>query len=236
MGTFGFRDAKGHWVVEPTLMDARPFCEGYAAVVSHIYWGYIDTRGKLAFGGDNFTYQSAGDFSNGHALVLKDSLMHIINTKGKVLSTITGYDIVWPTFEEGLVLVNRGGQRNPMGLMAGQPDIVYGQSGFLDLHGNVVVPLEAYAATAFSHGLAGLATEEGWGYINPQGDYVIAPIYQSGGSFKEGLAVVVKDNKFGFINPQGQEVIPCTYDYAESFTNGKAHVVQNNRDFYIDKP
>jgi len=76
--------------------------------------------------------------------------------------------------------------------------------------------------------LAAVEFGDEWGFIDPQGNYVINPQFDSASSFSEGLAAVrVGDGdtgKWGFIDPQGNYVINPQFDYASSFSEGLAAV------------
>lgn len=94
------------------------------------------------------------------------------------------------------------------------------------------------------------------GYINPNGDIVIAttldtdvewaketfrgekykyPKFPQNAYFSEGLAVVCKDGKWGFIDENNNFVIKPTYDYVKSFQSGGALVFKDGRLYYINK-
>jgi hypothetical protein len=81
----------------------------------------------------------------------------------------------------------------------------------------------------FTEGLAAVATEQGVGYINLNGDFVIEPKYKYAIGFSEGRAVVGQmiDGKevYGYIDRSGKEVIPLQYSFAWSFKNGYARVI-----------
>lgn len=88
----------------------------------------------------------------------------------------------------------------------------------------------------FSEGLAPVAIDGKYGYINKKGDLVIPLQYSFAGRFYEGLAIASIKKKiktgwssktierYGFINKQQQWVIPPNYDDAFSFANGRALV------------
>lgn len=98
---------------------------------------------------------------------------------------------------------------------------------------------ELYAAGydigIFKDGLACVDINEKIGYISPNGEIVIPPIYDSGGDFNEGLAKVKKDGKWGHINTIGEVVIPLKYESADSFVNGFASVKLDGKWGFIDK-
>jgi len=78
--------------------------------------------------------------------------------------------------------------------------------------------------TQFREGMAAVKIGDKWGFINEDGQVVIAPIYDDASNFFDGLAVVKIGSKWGYIDKTGQVVIPLKYDYAEPFNNGIAKV------------
>ena len=145
--------------------------------------------------------------------------------------------------------------------------------GFIDESGNVVVNPAYLSVNAFSEGLSVVVIDTiyktiqtdttvsfngnqlvlspkherylyvKYGYINPNGDYVIPPTLITrfkladsiqhidyipslhDFSFRNGLAVCMDStNKFGYLNKEGKIVIPCKYKDASRFSEGKARV------------
>ena len=78
-----------------------------------------------------------------------------------------------------------------------------------------------------------------FGYIDAEGNVVIAPQYDLAGGFHDGLAMVIEwdpdggrdpktgldKQKVGFINNDGELVAPLRYDYARDFSEGRAAVL-----------
>ncbi|NCB51140.1 MAG: WG repeat-containing protein [Clostridia bacterium] len=99
-GQYGFMDTDGdilnRYVDRPSYLDGlRPFSEGLAAVQIYDQWNYIDTDGVYAIYG---TFDEAGDFKNGVAVVKKDGIYSVIDPENTVLAefpdaeTVTAYD------------------------------------------------------------------------------------------------------------------------------------------------
>lgn len=71
-----------------------------------------------------------------------------------------------------------------------------------------------------------LAEEAGkWGYIDPNGKFIISPQFDSAGPFFEGLAAVELDRRFGYIGTDGHFVIQPKYFSAGPFKEGFAWVL-----------
>lgn len=102
-----------------------------------------------------------------------------------------------------------------------------GRWGYQDAGGRIAIPARYLAAEPFSaHGLAAVADEQGWSYLNVRGDVLIRPyVFDNGPDpFREGLARFVSEGKFGFFDETGRVVIPPRYDFAYPFAGGRAKV------------
>ncbi len=100
--------------------------------------------------------------------------------------------------------------------------------GYMDIKGDIVIPLQFADGGAFSNGLACVQecidneddsmfapeTIGGkWGFINKSGELVISYLYDESSVFDGEYAAVKKDGKYGLINTKGETVIPFEYDY-----------------------
>jgi hypothetical protein len=94
----------------------------------------------------------------------------------------------------------------------------------------------------FSEGLAAVKFEEGWNYIDANGNIISKDYYGDAQSFSEGLAAVKskKNQKWGFIDINGNEIIECRFTGIESsFHSGYAYVTKEedngwNMKYYED--
>ena len=102
-----------------------------------------------------------------------------------------------------------------------------GRYGYLDRTGEIAISPIYAEASDFSEGLAAAAIRNGatleWGFINPDGEWVITPTFSNKpGDFHEGLAVVKKKNgKYVYIDKTRTAVSP-EYDFADQFFGGYA--------------
>lgn len=68
-----------------------------------------------------------------------------------------------------------------------------------------------------------------YGYINPQGNFLIKPEFSQAMDFNEyGTAIVSKDNLWGIINSSGSYVVKPTYNYINEFQAGVAVFTKDN--------
>lgn len=93
--------------------------------------------------------------------------------------------------------------------------------GYIDKHGNEVIPLQYQDAKHFCEGLAAVKDSNNkWGFIDYTGKVVISFEYDNICStyeprhegFNEGTVLVRKDNLYGTINKENIAVIPIEHD------------------------
>lgn len=76
----------------------------------------------------------------------------------------------------------------------------------------------------YKNGRAKVFKAEKIGYINENGEEVIACIYDYIGDFINGRAKVIKEEKEGYIGLSGEEIIQIKYDKIGPFKNGLAKI------------
>ncbi|MER5932461.1 WG repeat-containing protein [Streptomyces sp. NPDC002054] len=104
-----------------------------------------------------------------------------------------------------------------------------GRWGYAGTDGIPVIPATLTEAHVFRHGLAAARTEDGMGFIDATGRFVIRPQYAAAGAFAaNGLAGVrVADGGLcGYIDRAGRTVIEPRFDGAKSFGPGGAAPVR----------
>lgn len=65
-----------------------------------------------------------------------------------------------------------------------------------------------------------------YGYVNPEGKYVINPQFDDATLFIEGIARIKKDGKYGYIRKDGSYICQPIYEKATVFQEGMAWVVK----------
>ena len=178
-------------------------------------------------------YDRIDDFHDGLAIVYKGEKYGYIDKMGnEVIPCIyddteePGYD---GRFHDSLALVRQG-------------DRLF----FINRDGKEAFPFNYEKASIFSEGLAVVWKDGKCGYIDKNGNEVIALTDKfSGSDFSDGLAGVWKDEKYGYIDKKGNLVIPMQYKYeydeyeggygAYSFNEGLALLLRNGKWGYIDK-
>ncbi len=154
-------------------------------------WGYINKFGEYIISPQ---YYFAYPFSEGLAAVSlnHESLFCFIDTTGNIIIK-REFEGANPIFSEGLCMVYGDGSY-----------------GYIDNHGELVIPYQFYYSGPFSGGMAVVKfTEEAkYGYINKSGTIVIDPIFDSAQPFCGDLAYVVigkdiESSRIGYINKTG---------------------------------
>lgn len=126
----------------------------------------------------------------------------------------------------------------------------FGEYGYVDSSGNIVIGCQFDDARSFSEGLAAVLSRSGgvagvgvfgslsptlkWGYIDTAGLIMIPCQFDYAGEFREGYAAVMSGNKWGFIDRRGDTLVDYRYDEVRRFVNGYAAVCRNGLWGYVD--
>ncbi len=104
--------------------------------------------------------------------------------------------------------------------------------GFIDADGQTVIPARFHRAEAFSSGgLAAVVDEQGWAYVDLQGDVLLRPHVVDNGPdpFQEGLARFIARGRYGFFDERGHIVVAPRFDFARPVSEGLAAVCMGCR-------
>ena len=110
--------------------------------------------------------------------------------------------------------------------------------GYVNDDGRFMIKPRYLIAMDFTQGgIAAVVDEQGWVYINRQGEHLIRPfIFDNGPDyFHEGLARFIKNSMMGFFDIHGQVVIEPGYDFASPFSEGLAVVCMGCRVRQLDE-
>ena len=229
-GKTGFINEAGKWQIKPIFDEVTGFYNGLAAVKSGKYWGYINNRGDYVIPPK---FDEASPFYNKYfSLVTKAQNDSYINRKGELLfkssqdlvifyenlaafkmggmfgfidknyqwEIFPEYDQVWP-FRNGVAKVKKAGRWISINRLGEE---IYD------------IQIESYPSTRKAL-LFKKSSNEKWGFVNSEGDWIISPVYELVKSFSEGLAPAKKDGNWGFINMDGDFIINPEYDNAFVF-------------------
>ena len=152
-------------------------------------------------------YMFVDHFHDGYCKVYLDyDSCGLINREGEEIIPCLYHDVFYPT--DGMIMVVK--------------DSLY---GFFDTLGHQRIPFRYRAASSFNEGLAVVAVDIDstllqYGYIDHDGNTVIAPQYDYAFPFYEGFAVVKKYERYGMINRKNKEVFPIKYEILTSMFEG----------------
>ena len=166
---WGYIDLSGLFKITPRFEGTRQgpsrieetragyFVNGLAPVWSGHGYGFIDTAGKFVIEGG---FDEANSFCEGRAVVKRGKRFGFVDSEGR-MSSECKFTLA-RDFSEGLAR-----------LIEEEPRVgFYPPSGFINLHGQMVIEPLFYSAGSFQDGLCLVETEDSIGYINKQGEYV----------------------------------------------------------------
>ncbi|MCL6265062.1 serine/threonine-protein kinase [Flagellimonas myxillae] len=100
----------------------------------------------------------------------------------------------------------------------------------------IVIAIMQFGTTNKGASYLAMVTENGkTGYIDFNGDAVIAPSYQAGLYFSEGLAPIKTSSGWNYIDIEEKPIISGNFALATPFSDGLALVKNGDDWFYIDK-
>jgi hypothetical protein len=238
LGYVAYQDGGLKMVIPPRFIQARDFSEGLAAVEESDdapvadeteaesvddeskkiegppAWGYIIPSGKLWL---RLDFSEAGDFRDGRASVrpIGDGVSWVlIDSKGKAKTT--GQYTALVLLGEKRVAWRKDGK---WGLMDFQERVVELQPGAA--RQDVLLAVGPYGSRR-----APAKDESGkWGYLDPEGKWVIPAKFERVGVFSRGLAAAKEPGgKWGYLKPDGSWAIEPRFSRARAFTDGLAAV------------
>ncbi len=226
-GPWGYFKNDGGYEIDPLFDKVCRFMHGYAPVKEKGLWGIIDTsaeyvvkpafervwspprRGAGIYGmtiefsapgidaADLYEADPLDDWTNGFNPgvfpLKKDERWHLIGKDGGQIG-YAAYEHMLPA-ADGRVAV-----------------FADGYWGFVDLDGELVVPMQFYSVNSFKEGLAAVCYENYWGYIDVSGEYVIRVQYDQVEDFASGTAIVNRNEKIGLIDRKGRYLLELEYD------------------------
>jgi hypothetical protein len=201
---WGFIDKTGAVAIQPRFESALNFSDGLAPVVLAGKWGFINAKGDLVI---NNQFEWVGRFSEGMAVVQRST-----RPPGQNVPRVPMGQSIAETFTFS-TNVDDSEIRTPTGDF-----LVIDKSGKTLLNLNEK-RLEIDTDEArFSEGLLGVysPSQEAWGYVDKNFEFVIKPKFRAVAPFSEGLArvAVLEDDeeKFAFIDRSGSFTVPPSFN------------------------
>jgi WG containing repeat len=220
-GKLGYMDKTGKKLTPPKYTNAWVFKGGIAAV--SVYdkvkvedkWGFIDKTGKEII---PLKYNRVCGYSDGIAVVERGEKKYFTINKTAKETPLNYEKIGFPGYDR--LMVQQGGKY-----------------GYINLKGEVVIPLKYDNASDFSNWqnvgyLSTVRVGKKSGVIDTSGREVVPPVYDWMMLFREGFAPVKMDGpkkiaadaQWGYIDSTGKLVIPMKYNAARYFSEGLAAV------------
>ena len=216
-GKWGFINKKGEVIIQFKYDDANPFNEGLASVKLSDRWGYIDKAGNVVIPFIH-NYPIGYSYHEGLAKIYRNGKWGFINKKGEEIVTCKYVNAEY--FSDGVAWVQFSNDNKDWGI--------------IDKTGHEVIARYGIR-NPFSDGLASVASNGKYGFIDKKGHVVIPFKYDDARPFQEGLARIMLNHKYGFIDKTGRVVIPCIYENAHHFSEGFAAVKLGGKWGFIDK-
>jgi hypothetical protein len=240
---FGFLDANGKEIIQPSYLFAREFSEGVAPVqlVKGFRHTFIEHDGTHV--GDA-VFHDLDRISGGLAVGKKSGEYYYVNSKMEV---VLGPFEKADSFHEGIARVVAGGvqqyiDKTGKTIFDIEGDWFCGicieerisfwqgdRCGFLDKNGNIVVPAFYKETGFFSEGIAIVEKTNRNIGIDKNGNVLFETDFDWIGEFSCGLARFRQKNRYGFINRQGCIAIEAKFKWADNFGEGLAPVSEKGK-------
>lgn len=191
-------------------LDAGVFSEGLVPIQNSEGYSYYNLLGDKQFG----TYIQAGTFINGQAAVKQGEDWFLIDENGERISKETYEDIV----------LNKDGSHVKNGVMIAKKNGIY--SFYKD--GKIIGNFSDVDIITDDNMVA-VCVDGKWGYVDLDGNELIAPSYIEAKSFSNGLAAVSNGEYWGFINTDGTLVIDYTFYGADYFNSKNCCMVETGK-------
>lgn len=260
-GCVGFINKKFQVVIEPKYsLQTYSFNEGLASVATpkitgSTLYGFINEKGEEVI---DIKYESAGNFSEGLAVVMLNNKYGVIDKSGKM---VLDYKYDWLNdFKEGRafftkddlwgIVDNKGNEIAEVGLTKDEDncehyEMQYFKDGFgviresekygyIDREGKRATDIIYDYASSFSEGITWAKIGNKWFILDKGFNTISGFNCEAVREFKDGLAGICIDGKWGYIDKTGSLVIKRKYDEVFDFNLGAAAVIIDGKYGYID--
>lgn len=238
---WGYKNLDGEWVIEPVYDGVNFFTNNGTSIVvkdgealiidkSGALKNKVDFKQEITGAGNKTNFYLQNDFVNGKIMISWssdgwDEEYAFMDEEGKI--TYFPDNLRLGSDEATQIMVDKGWYC--------VYDEYQDKYGYIDGNMNWIIPAIYDDIKPMSvNGMIPVKTEDGWGYLNENGEMVIPPEllsvdsgsaialynakYNEAGLFgSNGLAPVRRGEKWGFINEQGEDVIEFRYDEARGF-------------------
>lgn len=160
-------------------------------------------------------YDRADNFQEGVAIVVKDGKKFLINERNEKIFYISG-NVNLSSFSEGLAVAYS--EVKPRRF----------QYGYMNLSGELIIPLEYERAEPFREGRGVVQSSETkkWGAVDSSGKLAIPHKFLNGIYFRDGMAVTAEDSSgMGVIDRNGAYMVSPKFKSIGRFSEGLARAV-----------
>ncbi len=247
-GLWGYIDRTGAFVLQPQWVEAGNFCSSEAKVLKDGTRYYIDRNGKTV-PEHKLSACACGDEDR----VIKFE-KDIFDASGHKLIAAKGKNITVYKFSDGMALFSmpmRMIQRYypehffeyrvmiPMTKEEIEPSKKWGQYGYIDTRGRIIIEPKYYRAESFKNGLAKvpLDTAHGGlqsGFIDKNDQPLTGALFSEVEPFTEGISVVKKLNGMQCLIDRSGRLIADNLQDAKNISNGSIVVKQFFNWFLMD--
>ncbi len=232
-GKYGYMNYKAEAVIPFAYEALSEFREWVAIAKRGGIWGAINLKNETVV---PFKYEALRFLPKTTKPIIqvlnRKQKTYYINPKGQIM----GEDYVPPASQGGGMAFNRSDKYDYLwtstALNIGVVQDKETQALINGL-GKLVTKFDFREIREFSEGLAAAqidakkVLDRKWGFINPQGEWVIEPVYQRVGDFSNGKAAVMQRQKWGYVDKSGALAIAPQFRSAEPFGEGFAVVDVN---------
>lgn len=200
-GTFFAGDEFGMALFDYSFLPLTPFhykpstltFDNRIGVERNGKYGFLDPSGREAI---PCIYDETSPFRLGRAMVRIGEHYGIIDTAGNYILPLEYESRVNSrnkyTYHDSLALVEKNGRL-----------------GYVDLDGNLAIPMHFSDAFPFREGLAAVMFNNLWGYIDTRGDIYLPFIFNIASPFEYGRAEIIFDGQIRYIDRKGRCVKNC---------------------------
>ena len=232
-GTIYYLDKKGYEVFNVAAKEGSKCTSGFITIKDkNNRFYHVNKQGKTI---TSKTWEEAGEFFEGLAMVKENGKYGFIDTVGKKIID-TKYNVV-SSFSKGAAmvklnneffLINKKGEQIGKGKYeaAGIPDngtfpVQKDKlAGLIDSKGNMIIDFKYNSILYMSEDRVWAAKDGKWGLLDNKGKALTEFIYQGAYDFKDGFARVVLNDKIGIVNKDGKLVLPAAYQSLGSIYKG----------------
>lgn len=231
-------------VLIPLVNEICTIKDDYETNNNNPFVSFEDENGKMGFKNPltheiyiEPTYDWVSEFHEGLAAVGLNDKFGYIDKQNKIVIPLA-YSRVEDFYNGQAIVYNQDGKEleiDKNGSLHLIKEERNGKYGYVDYHGNVVIPFVYEEVMGFSEGLCAVKKEGKWGYINREGNVVIPFEYEYAADFSDGLAIVrIEHRYYEYITQNGDSVFNDWFTEATSFSEGIARVtVEIDRSPYM---